>query len=132
MFFSIAANLFLVLIQAMVHELIGIQDNKVSLKTVSKLPKDQQVESSFLMYPLPCCYPFHNDSFAVDSLCFQEVVLSSEQDTFFKANMYENFGDIGMNIKKMVDDFQQVAKSNQNIQTIGLYLLACSLTCGIQ
>lgn len=75
--------------QAMVHELIGIQDNKVDLKNVGKLPKDQQ-----------------------------EVVLSSEQDTFFKANMYENFGDIGMNIKKMVDDFQQVAKSNQNIQTI--------------
>ncbi|XP_055833150.1 vacuolar protein sorting-associated protein 45 homolog isoform X1 [Solanum dulcamara] len=75
--------------QAMVHELIGIQDNKVNLKNVGKLPKDQQ-----------------------------EVVLSSEQDAFFKSNMYENFGDIGMNIKKMVDDFQQVAKSNQNIQTI--------------
>ncbi|MCD7446618.1 vacuolar protein sorting-associated protein 45 [Datura stramonium] len=75
--------------QAMVHELISIQDNKVDLKNVSKLPKDQQ-----------------------------EVVLSSEQDAFFKANMYDNFGDIGMNIKKMVDDFQQVAKSNQNIQTI--------------
>ena len=52
---------------------------------------------------------------------FQEVVLSSEQDGFFKINMHENFGDIGMNIKRMVDDFQQVAKSNQNIQTIGLY-----------
>lgn len=49
-------------------------------------------------------------------------MLSSEQDAFFKANMYENFGDIGMNIKKMVDDFQQIAKSNQNIQTVGLYL----------
>lgn len=36
--------------------------------------------------------------------------------------MYENFGDIGMNIKKMVDDFQQIAKSNQNIQTVGLCL----------
>lgn len=53
--------------------------------------------------------------------CLQEVVLSSEQDAFFKANMNENFGDIGMNIKKMVDDFQQVAKSNQNIQTIGWF-----------
>lgn len=49
----------------------------------------------------------------------QEVVLSSEQDSFFKANMYENFGDIGMNIKSMVDEFQQLAKSNLNIQTIG-------------
>lgn len=48
-------------------------------------------------------------------------MLSSEQDAFFKANMYENFGDIGMNIKRMVDEFQLVAKSNQSIQTIGLY-----------
>lgn len=75
--------------QAMVHELIGIQDNKVDLRSTGDFPKDQQ-----------------------------EVVLSSEQDTFFKANMYENFGDIGMNIKRMVDEFQQVAKSNQSIQTI--------------
>lgn len=49
-------------------------------------------------------------------------MLSSEQDSFFKTNMYENFGDIGMNIKRMVDDFQQIAKSNQNIQTVGLYV----------
>ncbi|KAG6674029.1 hypothetical protein I3842_15G021700 [Carya illinoinensis] len=75
--------------QAMVHELIGIQDNKVDLRNIGKLPQDQQ-----------------------------EVVLSSEQDAFFKANMYENFGDIGMNIKQLVDEFQQIAKSNQNIQTI--------------
>lgn len=75
--------------QAMVHELIGIQDNKVDLRNIGKFPKDQE-----------------------------EVVLSSEQDAFFKANMYENFGDIGMNIKRMVDDFQQIAKSNQNIQTV--------------
>lgn len=75
--------------QAMVHELIGISDNKVNLREFSKAPKDQQ-----------------------------EVILSSEQDAFFKANMYENFGDLGMNIKKMVDEFQQKAKSNQNIQTL--------------
>jgi len=54
--------------------------------------------------------------------------------------MYENFGDIGMNIKKMVDDFQQIAKSNQNIQTIGgsevtdcpiksLFFLSVILSC---
>ncbi|KAF2594912.1 hypothetical protein F2Q70_00044468 [Brassica cretica] len=75
--------------QAMVHELTGLEDNKVDVRAIGSLSKDQQVE----------------------------VVLSSEQDAFFKANMYENFGDIGMNIKRMVDDFQQVAKSNKNIQT---------------
>ncbi|KAL0806254.1 hypothetical protein Bca101_098746 [Brassica carinata] len=80
--------------QAMVHELIGLEDNKVDVRAIGSLSKDQQVE----------------------------VVLSSEQDAFFKANMYENFGDIGMNIKRMVDDFQQVAKSNKNIQTVGKYM----------
>lgn len=54
------------------------------------------------------------------------MVLSSEQDVFFKANMYENFGDLGMNIKKMVDEFQQKAKSNQNIQTLGMISVACT------
>ncbi|KAK9988545.1 hypothetical protein SO802_028784 [Lithocarpus litseifolius] len=49
---------------------------------------------------------------------YQEVVLSSEQDAFFKANMYENFGDVGMNIKQLVDEFQQISKSNQSIQTM--------------
>ncbi|KAL0747550.1 hypothetical protein Bca101_029552 [Brassica carinata] len=58
---------------AMVHELIGLEDNKVDVRAIGSLSKDQQV---------------------------QEVVLSSEQDAFFKANMYENFGDIGMNISR--------------------------------
>ncbi|KAL2622932.1 hypothetical protein R1flu_003137 [Riccia fluitans] len=75
--------------QAMVHELLGIQDNRVDLKNLPKVPKD-----------------------------LQEVVLSSEQDSFFKSNMYENFGDLGANIKKMVDEFQTKAKSNQNIQSL--------------
>ncbi|GAB2263890.1 hypothetical protein Droror1_Dr00026024 [Drosera rotundifolia] len=75
--------------QAMVHELLGLQDNKVDLRSMGNIPKDQQ-----------------------------EIVLSSEQDAFFRGNMYKNFGEIGMNIKSMVDEFQQVAKSNQNIQTI--------------
>jgi hypothetical protein len=35
----------------MVHELIGIHDNKVDLSGTGKLPKDQQVELLFF----PCC-----------------------------------------------------------------------------
>eukprot|EP00899_Mesostigma_viride_P003438 jgi/Mesvir1/13095/Mv06075-RA.1 len=75
--------------QAMVHELLGINNNRVSLKHVESLPKDQQ-----------------------------EVVLSAHQDPFFLANMFENYGDLGASIKAMVDDFQVKSKSNQNIQTI--------------
>jgi len=75
--------------QAMVHELLGIQDNRVDLTRLPKVPKD-----------------------------LQEVVLSSHQDAFFKSNMFENFGDLGANIKKLVDEFQQKAQSNQNIQSL--------------
>ena len=32
--------------------------------------------------------------------------------------MFENFGDLGMNIKRMVDDFQHLSKTSQNIQSI--------------
>lgn len=63
--------------------------------------------------------PLHSILLAIDQCIFQEVVLTSEQDSFFRANMYENFGDIGMNIKRMVDEFHQIEKSNQKIQTIG-------------
>lgn len=47
------------------------------------------------------------------------MVLSSEQDDFYRANMFENFGDLGINIKRLTDEFQLISKSNQNIQTIG-------------
>lgn len=111
----------------MVHELIGIQDNKVDLRNIGKSSKDHKVVILFNVSWLSALSsPMHEK--VLTSMQFshsQEVVLSSEQDPFFKANMYENFGDIGMNIKKLVDDFQQIAKSNQNIQTIGSSSVMC-------
>lgn len=37
---------------------------------------------------------------------FQEIVLSPEQDPFFAQNLYNNFGDLGANIKSYVSEFQ--------------------------
>lgn len=107
--------------QAMVHELLGIENNRVDLRSLgSKIAKENQ-----------------------------ELVLSAEQDAFFRAQMYSNYGarpaahhgalffaraitstpdcmacctpvagDLGVAIKGMVDEFQAASKSNQNIQTI--------------
>lgn len=114
----------------MVHELLGIQDNKVDLRNIGKVPKDQQV-ACICISAMPFLSFMLLIIITLVGLChslLQEVVLSSEQDAFFKANMFENFGDLGMNIKRMVDEFQQVAKSNQNIQTIGTYR-ASVFTC---
>lgn len=73
--------------QAMVHELIGISRNRVTMPKASK-PE------------------------------LREVVLSAEEDTFFRENMFLNFGDLGENMKQLVDTFQKKTKSKQNIDSI--------------
>lgn len=57
------------------------------------------------------------------------MVLSSVQDDFFRGNMFENFGDLGMNIKRMVDDFQHLSKSSLNLQSIGNVSLLMIISC---
>eukprot|EP00730_Choanoeca_flexa_P005514 TRINITY_DN11964_c0_g1_i2.p1 TRINITY_DN11964_c0_g1~~TRINITY_DN11964_c0_g1_i2.p1 ORF type:complete len:582 (+),score=99.92 TRINITY_DN11964_c0_g1_i2:56-1747(+) len=75
--------------QAMVHELMGIIKNRVSLAGVPKAPKE-----------LP------------------EVVLSSDNDEFYRSNMYRNFGEIGQSIRTLVEQFQSKTKSHENIESI--------------
>eukprot|EP01134_Creolimax_fragrantissima_P003495 CFRG3495T1 len=75
--------------QAMVHERLGINNQRVSLANSPNVKKDMQ-----------------------------DMVLSSETDEFYCKNMFENFGDIGMSIKNLVDSFQEKTKSTQKIDTI--------------
>ena len=58
----------------MVHELVGIALNRVDLRHVPGVKPE-----------------------------FAEAVLSARQDPFFRANMYSNFGDLGMAVKELVD-----------------------------
>ncbi|XP_049879442.1 vacuolar protein sorting-associated protein 45 [Pectinophora gossypiella] len=75
--------------QAMVHELLTINNNRVSLAHVADVPKD-----------------------------FKEVVLASEQDEFYAKNLYSNFGEIGQTMKSLMDEFQKKAKSHQKVESI--------------
>nr|SVE75034.1 EOG090X03QA [Daphnia dolichocephala] len=75
--------------QAMVHELLTIKNNRVSLIGVPGAPKDMS-----------------------------EVLLSAEQDEFYANNMYLNFGDIGQTIKSLMEEFQAKAKSHQKVESI--------------
>lgn len=75
--------------QAMVHELFDIKNNRVSLHHLPKVPKDQR-----------------------------DLVLSGEQDEFFRSNMYLNYGDLGANMKEMADDYMASKKTNSDIQSI--------------
>ncbi|KAL7273184.1 vacuolar protein sorting-associated protein 45 [Rhizina undulata] len=75
--------------QAMVHELLGIHNGRVDLSEVPDVRPE-----------------------------LKEIVLSQDQDPFFKKNMYLNFGDLGVNIKEYVDQYQTKTKSNMNIESI--------------
>ena len=75
--------------QAMVHELLGLHNNRVNLKGTPAAKKD-----------------------------LEEVVLSCTQDEFFKKHCYDNFGDLGDAIKHLLDDYQKKSKMNENISSI--------------
>lgn len=75
--------------QAMVHELLGIYNGKVDLSDVPDVRPE-----------------------------LKEIVLSQDQDPFFKKNMYLNFGDLGGNIKEYVEQYQSKTKNNAAIESI--------------
>lgn len=75
--------------QAQVHELLGIFNGRVDLSEVPDVRPE-----------------------------LKEIVLSADQDPFFKKNMYQNFGDLGGNIKEYVEQYQTRTKSNTQIDSI--------------
>jgi len=75
--------------QAMVHHLLGVQNGRVDLSDVPDIRPE-----------------------------LKELVLSQDQDPFFKKNMYLNFGDLGGNIKEYVEQYQSQTKNNANIESI--------------
>ena len=48
----------------------------------------------------------------------QQVVLNPYEDTFFASIMSANFGDLGIEIKKKVDEYSRKQKSNRNVHSI--------------
>ena len=76
--------------QAMVHELLGINNNRVDISSAPDLPKDIQ----------------------------KEVVLAPEQDAFYQQNMFLNYGELAENVKNLMDAFQAKTKQSKEVNTI--------------
>ena len=72
--------------QAMVHELLGINDGRVVLKGAPGVKKD-----------------------------LEEVVLAVKDDLFYAENRFSNFGELGENIRTLLLNYQEEAKANDNI-----------------
>jgi vacuolar protein sorting-associated protein 45 len=62
--------------QAMIHEILEIKNNRVDLKHIENLEEDMK-----------------------------EVVLSCDDDKFFKSIMYKNFGEVAEDIHNLVQSF---------------------------
>lgn len=75
--------------EAMVHELIGAENNRVSLEKAPNVPQD-----------------------------LRDVVLDAAADDFFRRNRYQNFGELGINLKKLVDSFHKQSRNNSNLTSI--------------
>lgn len=69
--------------QAMVHELLGLNNNRVILRGAPNIAKD-----------------------------LEEVVLSAQQDEFFRKNRHANFGELGEAIQKLLNDYQRHTASH--------------------
>lgn len=75
--------------QAMVHEMLGIDNNRVDMNQVPDVSEDQK-----------------------------QIVLSADQDAFFAKTMYLNFGDLGVAIKDYVQQYQAKTKSSSKLESI--------------
>jgi len=75
--------------QSMIHDLIGIENNTVDLSYAPGVKPEMK-----------------------------KVLVSTEQDLFFKMNLYNNYGELGESLKKLVDEFKVKTQSNESIQTI--------------
>lgn len=75
--------------QAMVHELLGLNNNRVNLKNAPGVTKD-----------------------------LQEVVLNAAQDDFFQQNRDANFGELGESVKHLLDEYQKQTKSHNKLDSI--------------
>jgi vacuolar protein sorting-associated protein 45 len=75
--------------QAMVHQLLGIKNNRVDLSNVAGVPNE-----------------------------LKEVVLSADQDEFYASNLYSNYGEIAVKIRDLIESFQLRAKEQKKIESI--------------
>lgn len=77
--------------QAMVHELLGLNNHRVVLKGAPNVSKD-----------------------------LEEVVLSATEDEFFRDNRFKNFGELGEEIQRLLKEYQkQTAQHNvSNLNSI--------------
>lgn len=94
--------------EAMVHELLGISNNRVNLRK-SREEREKEKEAAGAA---AAAEPIKGDK------DLDEIVFSVEGDSFLQDNVYANFGEVGNALRKLVDTFQLKHKGHERIETI--------------
>jgi len=94
--------------QAMVHEVFGLVKNRVDFSTAPSSDGGAAGAAA--------AGGAAKDKKKKDDL--REVVLSCEQDAFFKDTMYLDFGDLGEAVKNLLEQYQEQSKGNESIQSL--------------
>lgn len=79
--------------QAMLHELLTLDNNRVDLSAKASAGGTTDPAMS-------------------------QIVMSSTQDVFFEENMLSNFGDLGGNVRNYVEQYQQATKNTAKIESL--------------
>lgn len=93
--------------QAMVHELLGIQNGRVDLSKVPDIQPELSVNWTLFFV-----------SARTDN--YQEITLTTSTDPFFQKQHLATFGDLGTSLKEYVQDYQKrsVSQSPSSINSI--------------
>ncbi|PFH37271.1 Sec1 family protein [Besnoitia besnoiti] len=75
--------------RAMLHELIGIQNNRVDMRRIPGTNED-----------------------------LLDIVMNPAQDKFFRENLDSNFGDLGLNVQKYVREYQSKTESSGQLESV--------------
>merc|ERR1740139_781162 len=73
----------------MLHELLGMENNRIDMSKVPNIRPEHEM-----------------------------IVMSASQDQFYDENILSNFGDLGISIKKYVEDYQKQTKNTAKIESI--------------
>ena len=98
----------------MVHELLGIKSNIVSLKNVPGISKD--LEEIVLSAEYDEFYENVRRRRSLKKHCFYFNFYIVKK--FILKNMYSNYGEICMKIKELMEDFQKRSQSTTKVETI--------------
>ena len=98
--------------QAMLHEILGITNNCIDMSSVSGVPKELQK----IMLNVEQDDFFAQVDFQMNPLtyvCFMTRTFENPNE-----NMYLNFGEIGSNIKQLVESFTKQKSITQKVDSI--------------